>query len=70
MQSQDTRVHRVKAVAAMFDVSAATIYRAVKAGQLDALKLGSAVRIPEHAIDTYRDVCAKAASASGQRKVT
>jgi excisionase family DNA binding protein len=69
MQAEDTRVHRVKAVAAMFDVSAATIYRAVKAGQLDALKLGSAVRIPEQAINTYRKACAKAAGASGHREV-
>jgi excisionase family DNA binding protein len=69
MQAEDTRVYRVKAVAKMFDVSVATIYRAVESGQLDALRIGSAVRIPEQALNTYRAACAKAAGPSGQQEV-
>lgn len=46
---------RVKAVAEMYDVSPATIYRAIEAGHLTALKLGSerALRIPETALEAY-----------------
>lgn len=55
------RMLRVKAVADMFGVSAATIYRAVKNGQLDALKIGNAIRIPVEALDAFREECAEAA---------
>jgi excisionase family DNA binding protein len=55
---------RVKAVAAMFDVSPATIYRAIEAGQLTALKHGGgkgALRIPEASVRAYEALCQLAA---------
>ncbi len=57
MQVNGTRMLRVKAVAEMYDVSAATIYRAIEAGQLTALKLGigRALRIPETALRAYEE---------------
>jgi excisionase family DNA binding protein len=64
MQVKGTRLFRVKAVADMFDVSVSTIYRAIDAGQLFALKVGSgkgAVRIPESAITAFEKSCAYAA---------
>jgi Helix-turn-helix domain len=41
MQVEGTRMYRVKDVAKHCDVSAATIYRAIESGQLDAVKLGA-----------------------------
>ncbi|WP_245607107.1 helix-turn-helix domain-containing protein [Pseudonocardia spinosispora] len=64
MQSQVTRMYRVKAVAEMFDVSVATIYRAIESGQLTALRIGGgtgAVRIPEYALKPFVDACMSAA---------
>jgi excisionase family DNA binding protein len=66
MQSQVTRLYRVKAVAEMFDVSPSTIYRAIEAGKLEALKIGvgtarGSVRIPEWALRPFEDACADAA---------
>jgi excisionase family DNA binding protein len=60
MEVEATRLYRVSAVAEMFDVSRATIYRAIEAGALRALKLGvgrGAVRVPGDAITAYRDAC-------------
>ena len=58
MQVNGTRMLRVKAVAAMYDVSPATIYRAIEAGHLVALKLGSgrALRVPETALRAYEEL--------------
>ena len=59
-----TRVYRVKAVAEMFDVSAATIYRAIETGQLSALKLGigrGAIRVPQSAVDAFARSCVRGA---------
>ncbi|MEV8438997.1 helix-turn-helix domain-containing protein [Actinosynnema sp. NPDC051121] len=61
MQNEGTRMFRVKAVAEMFDVSVHTIYRAIKAGELDALKVGGSIRIPEWSLRVYREACAAAA---------
>ncbi|MGH4020949.1 MAG: helix-turn-helix domain-containing protein [Pseudonocardiaceae bacterium] len=65
MQVEGTRVYRVKAVAEMLDVSAATIYRAVQAGELDAYKLGrgkgAALRIPADSLAIWLDGCGEAA---------
>jgi excisionase family DNA binding protein len=58
---------RVKAVAELFDVSVATIYRAIEAGRLDALKIGSgkgAIRVPEHSVRAYMEECSEAAHRS------
>lgn len=64
MQVEGTRMYRVKAVAEMFDVSVSTIYRAIEAGQLDVLKIGSgkgSIRITEDAIRLFALECAEAA---------
>lgn len=71
MQVDSTRLYRVKAVAEMFDVSPATIYRAIAAGDLDALKVGKgkgALRIPGEAISVYKDQCGEAAYQSYVRQ--
>jgi excisionase family DNA binding protein len=61
MQTEGTRMFRVKAVAEMFDVHPATIYRAIKAGELDAYKVGGSIRIPEWSLRVFREACAEAA---------
>ena len=68
MQVEATRVYRVKDVAEHFDVSAATIYRAIESGQLDALKLGTGrgtLRVPGWAVEAYADAAFEAGSAPG-----
>jgi len=68
MHDNGTRMFRVKAVAAMFDVSPATIYRAIEAGQLAALKHGGgkgALRIPEPALQAYEQACQAMALRAG-----
>ncbi len=60
MHDRTTRVYRVKAVAEMFDVSVATIYRAIETGQLNALKLGTgrgAIRVPQSALEAFARAC-------------
>jgi len=67
MTQQLTRMHRVKAVAEMLDVSVATIYRAIESGALRALKVGTgkgALRVPADAIQDYVAACQQAALAS------
>ena len=64
MQVNRTRMLRVRTVAAMFDVSVATIYRAIESGKLRALRIGSgkgAVRVPEHEVHAYAQACLTAA---------
>jgi excisionase family DNA binding protein len=64
MQPQVTRMYRVKAVAEMFDVSVATVYRAIESGRLAALRIGAgkgAVRIPEGALKPFVEACVAAA---------
>jgi len=80
MQVERTRMYRVSEVAGHFEVSVATIYRAIESGQLDALKLGTpgrgALRVPGAAVLAYAKACAPApavadgidpASAAGAR---
>ena len=65
MQIDGTRMYRVKAVAEMFDVSPATIYRAIESGQLSALKVGTgkgAMRIPGSSVLAYAEACQQAAA--------
>lgn len=65
MQFESTRLYRVKAIAEALDVSVATIYRAVEAGELAAFKIGAgkgAIRIPGHAVPAYLDLCGKRAA--------
>jgi excisionase family DNA binding protein len=61
MQVNGTRLLRVRAVADMFDVSVSTIYRAIEAGQLASLKIGTgkgAIRIPADAVESFAVLCA------------
>jgi excisionase family DNA binding protein len=61
MQVEHTRVYRVKELAEMLAVSDSTIYRAIKAGLLDAYKLGTGkgavLRIPAHSLAVWLDEC-------------
>ena len=66
MQIERTRLYRVKAVAAILDVSPATIYRAIESGALPALKLGTGngtLRVSESDLTQYVQSCAQAAAA-------
>ena len=73
MQVEDTRLYRVKAVAEHFDVSAATIYRAIESGQLGALKLGTGrgtLRVPGSALRAFAKTCGQAADDQADHRGT
>lgn len=57
MQIDRTRMYRVKAVADMADVSVSTVYRAIESGTLDALRIGTAVRVPGPALVAWIEKC-------------
>ena len=64
MQVDGTRLYRVRDVAEHFDVSVATIYRAIESGHLKALKLGTGTgtfRVTGAAIRAYAEACVQAA---------
>ena len=64
MQVERTRMYRVSEVAGHFEVSVATIYRAIESGQLDALKLGTGrgtLRVTGAAVLAFAEACAPAA---------
>ena len=64
MQVEGTRLYRVRDVAEHFDVSVATIYRAIESGQLTALKLGTGTgtfRVTGAAVVAYTEACVRAA---------
>jgi excisionase family DNA binding protein len=64
MQVDSTRLYRVRDVAEHFDVSVATIYRAIESGQLAALKLGTGTgtfRVSGAAVAAYAEACVQAA---------
>jgi excisionase family DNA binding protein len=64
MQVEGTRLYRVRDVAEHFDVSVATIYRAIESGQLKALKLGTGTgtfRVSGAAVLAYAESCLRAA---------
>ena len=68
MEFTNDRVYRVKAVADVLDVSPQTIYRAIAAGELDVLKIGSgkgSLRLEGHAVNAYLQACKRAAAAGG-----
>lgn len=57
-------MYRVRDVAEHFDVSVATIYRAIESGQLKALKLGTGTgtfRVSGAAVLGYAEACVRAA---------
>jgi len=61
MQVERTRMYRVREVAGHFEVSVATIYRAIESGQLDAVKLGTGrgtLRVPGAAVLAFTAACA------------
>ncbi|MGI9001436.1 MAG: helix-turn-helix domain-containing protein [Pseudonocardia sp.] len=51
------RYLRVQAVAELFEVSKATIYRAISSGRLDALRISGAVRVPSEALRAFVNEC-------------
>ena len=55
MQVEGTRMLRVKAVAEQFDVDRSTVYRAIQAGALFAVRLGRSkgLRVPEPAVSAW-----------------
>ena len=57
MQIDRTRMYRVKAVADLADVSVSTVYRAIESGSLDALRIGTAVRVPGSALVAWIEKC-------------
>ncbi|MGH3718310.1 MAG: helix-turn-helix domain-containing protein [Pseudonocardiaceae bacterium] len=64
MQVERTRLYRVRDVAGHFDVSVATIYRAIGSGALSALKLGTGtgtLRVSGAAVLAYAEACVQAA---------
>ena len=66
MQVNGTRMLRVRDVADRLDVSPQTIYRAIEAGQLVALRIAigdstGAIRVPESALAAFAELCTKAA---------
>ncbi|MFF0146427.1 excisionase family DNA binding protein [Amycolatopsis sulphurea] len=66
MQVEGNAVFRVKALAELLDVSRSTVYRAIEAGQLEALKIGSgrgALRIPGFSVNIWLSDCMDAAAA-------
>ena len=67
MQVEATRMYRVSEVAGHFEVSVATIYRAIESGQLDALKLGTGrgtLRVTGVAVLAFAVACAPASAAA------
>lgn len=68
MQVEATRMYRVRDVAEHFDVSVATIYRAIETGQLDALKLGTGrgtLRVTGAAVQAYAQACGPSSAMGG-----
>lgn len=64
-QTGRPRYLTVEMVAATFAVSKSSIYRAVEAGELRAVRLGRTVRIPAEAVDEYLAACERAAAGGG-----
>ena len=67
MQVERTRMYRVRDVAGLFEVSVATVYRAIEAGQLAALKLGTGkgtLRVSGAAVLAYAEACTQPAGAA------
>lgn len=55
LRDEAARYLRVKDVAARFDVSPSTIYRAIEAGELEAVRIGGTVRIAVAAVALYEN---------------
>lgn len=60
MQFERNRMYRVKAVAEALDVSTATIYRAIEAGELTVVKIGTGkgtIRVPGQSAIAFLNAC-------------
>ncbi|GAA1984324.1 helix-turn-helix domain-containing protein [Amycolatopsis minnesotensis] len=65
MQVEDNRVFRVKELADLLDIHRSTIYRAIEAGELEALKIGTGrgvLRIPGFSVNIWLGECTEAAA--------
>ena len=54
--AEDRKPYRVAQIAALLDVNQATVYRAIEAGELKALRLGTGrgtIRVMPEALDEY-----------------
>ena len=69
MHVDSTRLYRVKNVADLVDVSLSTVYRAIESGQLDALRIGTAVRVPGTALARWLDACGHTDAVAGRDEV-
>jgi excisionase family DNA binding protein len=65
MQVDRTRMYRVSAVAELLDVSPSTVYRAIESKELDALRIGTSLRVSGSALATWLDACSLTHSATG-----
>ncbi|MEU4522925.1 helix-turn-helix domain-containing protein [Amycolatopsis sp. NPDC024027] len=62
MRVEDNAVFRVRDLVNLLDVSPNTVYRAIKTGELDALKFGSGkgtLRVPGTAVNVWLGTCAE-----------
>lgn len=50
LKHENKVLHRVRSAAAQLDVSPAQIYTLIRRGELEAVRLGNSIRIPERAI--------------------
>ncbi|MFJ8912046.1 helix-turn-helix transcriptional regulator [Amycolatopsis sp. NPDC102389] len=65
MRVEDSAIFRVKDVAELLDVHKSTIFRAISAGELDALRVGKkTVRVQGSALNAWLNSCSEAAYAA------
>jgi excisionase family DNA binding protein len=65
-QTTDRLLYRVKDVAEMCGVKPRTVYRAIAAGELKAVRIGRAVRVLATAIEPFEESCAARAKADAE----
>lgn len=61
MKIDESRMYRVSVVAELLDVSPSTVYRAIEAGTLPALRIGSTVRVHGSALAGWLNAAGAAA---------
>ena len=47
------KCYTVKETASLLSIHWSTVYRLIKSGELNAIRVGRAVRIPEEALDSF-----------------
>ncbi len=60
MHVDRTRMYRVSTLATLMDVSPSTIYRAIESGALDALRIGTSLRVPGGEFLAWQERCKQA----------